>query len=141
MNKSILIQQWHIKADNDLKNARHEITFDDSATDTICFHAQQAAEKYLKSFLQWKDAAVQRTYVIGLLLEKCIEIDPEFVNLGNQEISHLTPYAVESRYLDDFYIPSYEEARDALQKAESVKNFVIDRLTFFGYPEKENSND
>ena len=52
MNDAEIVKKWHLKADNDLKNANHEITHDDPALDTICFHSQQAIEKYLKSFLQ-----------------------------------------------------------------------------------------
>ncbi len=45
------VTYWCLKAQNDLKNAGHEIEHDDPALDTVCFHAQQAAEKYLKAYL------------------------------------------------------------------------------------------
>ena len=45
------VKEWFRKGDNDLKNAEIVIQSDDPPTDTICFHAQQCAEKYLKGFL------------------------------------------------------------------------------------------
>ncbi len=41
------IKKWIIKADNDLKVAKNELSLDkqDTVTDAVCFHAQQAVEK------------------------------------------------------------------------------------------------
>jgi len=41
------LEQWLIKANNDLKVAENEIVLDpgDMVTDAICFHCQQAVEK------------------------------------------------------------------------------------------------
>ena len=41
-----LIQQWHIKAENDLITAKNEFNADEIITDSICFHSQQSVEKY-----------------------------------------------------------------------------------------------
>ncbi|MCK4766089.1 MAG: HEPN domain-containing protein [Candidatus Aminicenantes bacterium] len=49
--KKDLVNNWIIKADKDLKSVEHELTFEDAVTETICFHCQQAAEKYLKAYL------------------------------------------------------------------------------------------
>lgn len=45
----------------------------------------------------------------------------------------LTLYAVDIRYPDDFYTPTYEEAKEAIEIAEAVKNFVIDKLKEAGF--------
>ena len=46
------VRQWLEKADDDLRNAEHTLTiFDDCPFDTVCFHAQQCVEKYLKGWL------------------------------------------------------------------------------------------
>lgn len=45
-------REWVDKAENDLKNAAHTLTMGEKCpTDTVCFHAQQCVEKYLKAFL------------------------------------------------------------------------------------------
>jgi len=45
------VKLWCIKADNDLKAGKDEFATERPATDTVCFHMQQCAEKYLKAFL------------------------------------------------------------------------------------------
>jgi len=44
MKHANIVEQWERKAENDIKNAEIVIQADDPPTDTICFHAQQAAE-------------------------------------------------------------------------------------------------
>ena len=43
------VDSWIRKAENDLKNIRASLVRADPAWDKVCFHAQQAAEKYLKA--------------------------------------------------------------------------------------------
>ena len=102
-----LIIKWQAKADNDLGTAEYGLTADNPITDTICFHCQQAVEKYLKMFLVSRNNDPVITHNISLLIEKCIEYDPDFVQL--QRFDFLTAYAVSLRYPDDFYIPEIEE--------------------------------
>lgn len=43
---------WIKKAEGDLKTAEHALTLKERCPfDTVCFHAQQCAEKYLKALL------------------------------------------------------------------------------------------
>ena len=47
-----LVRQWVEKAEEDLLTAEHTLTLeDDCPYGTVCFHAQQCAEKYLKALL------------------------------------------------------------------------------------------
>ena len=39
------------QGENDLKNAAHTLKLAECPTDTVCFHAQQCVEKYLKASL------------------------------------------------------------------------------------------
>ena len=49
-DKLVLVKAWFKKAENDLVNAEHTMTMTEPPTDTVCLHAQQCAEKYLKGF-------------------------------------------------------------------------------------------
>ena len=41
-----VVREWLDKAENDLKNAAHTLEMGEACpTDTVCFHAQQCAEK------------------------------------------------------------------------------------------------
>lgn len=98
-------------------------------TDTICFHSQQAAEKYLKSYLVAKQTPFRNTHSITEILRSCIEIDPEFEELSFAVF--FTAYAVDLRYPDDFYIPEPEEAREAFRIALEVKAIVTKKIRSF----------
>jgi len=43
-----LVKSWLKKAERDFKVAQRELFPDEPFSDIVCFHAQQAVEKYLK---------------------------------------------------------------------------------------------
>jgi len=126
--KREIILRWLRKAESDLKSARILLDARDVVTDTICFHCQQAIEKYLKAFLTSKNVRFERIHDLLTLLELCIQKDKDFEKLDKERISELTFYAVDLRYPDEFYIPSIEEAKSALNIATEVKEFILQKL-------------
>lgn len=121
-----IIEKWLIKADRDLLTIKHEFANEDPITDSICFHAQQSVEKYLKAFLIYHQIDFPKTHDIARLLNLCTSINPDFINL--KELIQLTDYAVELRYPDDFYIPDLSEAHKAFDLAIKTKDFIRDLL-------------
>lgn len=126
--KREIILRWLRKAESDLKSARILLDARDVVTDTICFHCQQAIEKYLKAFLTSKNVRFERIHDLLTLLELCIQKDKDFEKLDKERIFELTFYAVDLRYPDEFYIPSIEEAKSALNIATEVKEFILQKL-------------
>ena len=120
--------KWISKADGDLKVAEHEMAVVESerVTDAICFHCQQAIEKYLKAFLVFKNVDFGKTHNLEFLREKCAQIDSDFKTLDFGDISF---YAVEVRYPDNFYIPSEEEANFSIKTAKKVRQFIVNKLS------------
>jgi len=118
------LKQWLIKADNDLTVARHELSLPevDRVTEAICFHCQQAAEKYLKAFLISRNQEIGKTHNLEYLRERCAQYVERFRAL---DLGDLTSYAVEVRYPDDFFIPSMEEAEKSLTITERIRAFVL----------------
>lgn len=90
-------------------------------TSTICFHAQQAVEKYLKSFLIYHDIDFPRTHDVDFLLLECLKIDKDNFQF---DFKSLTEFGVSIRYPDDFYVPGVNEAREYLNIAQEVKKTV-----------------
>ena len=127
-NKEEIIKLWLVKAESDLKTAQILIKEEDPPTDSICFHAQQAVEKLLKAYLTYLDIRAPRTHDIATLLELCSHADEEFKKLDQESLEKLTFYAVEVRYPDDFYLPSIDEAREALTQAINLKEFILKKL-------------
>jgi len=61
-----------------------------------------------------------------------VDINPAFEELNTSDIISLSFYAVGVRYIDEFYIPSIEEAENAIKLAEKVKQFVLTHLKNLG---------
>ena len=123
------VKLWMIKADNDLKTGKDELATENPATDTVCFHMQQCVEKYLKAFLIFKGKEISKTHNLAVILQQCIEIDPEFKKLRSTGADELTLYTVAARYPDDFYMPSLDETQKAINIADGTKQFVLHKLT------------
>lgn len=121
------IQQWVIKADNDLKAAEHLLTLKaDCPTSIVCFHAQQGVEKYLKALLTLLDIDFPKSHDLGELLK----LLPQGKNvvLTIHEAEKLTDYAVSARYPDDTELISILEATEAGEIAKRVSSAVREYL-------------
>ncbi|MHC4620270.1 MAG: HEPN domain-containing protein [Planctomycetota bacterium] len=125
--KDEYLQKWLLRADNDLKVAEHEMAApqEEVVTEAVCFHCQQAAEKYLKAYLVRRSVDFGKTHNLEYLVELCSKEDEEFRTL---EVGNLTFYAVEVRYPDGFYTPSVEEAHESIEIAKRVQEFVVKKI-------------
>ncbi len=99
-HKSDLAQGWLLKGDSDLANAKRTVARD-GPYDTGCFHAQQAAEKYLKAILAIHGLDIPRTHDLEELQLLCVAFirDAAFSLLALEELSD---YAVSVRYDFEF---------------------------------------
>ena len=131
MNKNEIIDDLIIKwvniADRDLMAAEQGLKVYPVLSEIVCFHCQQAAEKYLKAYLVKHQVEFQKTHSIMSLINICSTVDSEFKDkLLYADL--LTDYAVEIRYPDEWYEPTIEEAKDAYRVACEVKQFVLDLI-------------
>ncbi len=94
---------------------------DEIITETVCFHAQQCAEKYLKAYLIFNKKKAPRTHVLEDLKKLCIQYDEELAEL---DLGKLSEYAVYIRY-PHHRIPIASEAREAHTKAKAIRNHII----------------
>jgi len=120
-------RQWVAKAEGDLKTAAHTLRLKtDCPTDVVCFHAQQCVEKYLKALLVLNGIEFPRTHQISVLMALLpAQVRPA---LTAEEQDRLTEYAVTTRYPGDYDPISYDEARQAVRIARSLRNQVRRRL-------------
>ncbi|MFB3892439.1 MAG: HEPN domain-containing protein [Phycisphaerae bacterium] len=109
------------KAAHDLVAARAVIATGE-ALDTVCFHAQQAAEKALKALLALQDVDYPWRHDMGELVELVRTHYPK-LELPAEQLAELSPYAVEARY-DDAWAPDVQEARQALEVAQRMCELV-----------------
>jgi HEPN domain-containing protein len=119
----LVIREWLAKAENDLLNATHTLTLGAACpTDTVCFHAQQCIEKYVKAMLVFRGAAFPKTHDLGVLRAL---LPPKFrPKLAKKDEKLLTEYATVRRYPSpdpDIPLP---EARAAVALARRVRREV-----------------
>lgn len=122
-----IVRQWTERAEEDLRNAEHTLTMIENCPyTTICFHAQQAAEKYIKALLAYLSVPFPKTHDIGELLEL---LSPNVVlPLAAVEQESLTRYATVTRYPGDWEPITRDEAEEAVSIARKTREAVIAQL-------------
>lgn len=117
-----VVREWAAKAENDLKSAAHLLKMEDCPTDTVCFHAQQCVEKYLKALLVAQELEFPKTHDLGeLIVLVPARIRPR---LDDKERDRLTDYATVMRYPGDYEPISVAEAGQAVKIARRVRREV-----------------
>jgi len=115
-----VIREWVEKAENDLANAIHTLEMEKRCpTDTVCFHAQQCVEKYLKAILVWNGIDFPKTHNISDLVALIPLGAP--LPLKNEEQDRLTEYATAMRYPGDYETIPLSEARKAVRMARRTR--------------------
>ena len=106
-----------LKADHDIQAV--ELLMNEGATDVICFHLQQTADKILKAYLQANSIDFPRTHDLDALLDICSETTNQFEPYRNR-LEVFIPYAVMLRY-DLDYEPTREEACSGLVLVHEIR--------------------
>jgi len=120
------LNSWLLLADEDISvidslfNSGPEIY-----ARTICFHAQQAVEKYLKAFLVFHNIDFPKTHDLEFLLLECQKIDK---NDFDFDFGSLTDFGVSIRYPDDFFIPNKEDVIYFREIAKKVKKVTEKKI-------------
>lgn len=92
-----LTAEWLVKAEEDYSVATGLLRRCKVPADSICFHSQQAAEKFLKATLQEHAVRFGKTHDLEGLLRLCITVFPQLTLLvADAEL--LNDYAVRYRY-------------------------------------------
>jgi HEPN domain-containing protein len=125
--KRELVEEWLGKAAQVLAVAR--VLFRQGAQfwGPLGFHAQQAAEKYLKAYLTHHQIEFPKTHQIQELLELASRVNPAVLSTLRATVA-LTPYGVETRYPGGEEPASEEAAAEAIRLAERVRDHVLGAL-------------
>ncbi|HKK80965.1 MAG TPA: HEPN domain-containing protein [Prolixibacteraceae bacterium] len=123
MNKATIefIKQWLAKANEDLLVVEKLTEYEIIATSSVCFHCQQAVEKFLKAFLITNGVDFKKTHNIEFLLSECSDIDIDFKNINPKELSD---FGVDARYPGDMYVPDENETQEYKTIAFDIKHIV-----------------
>jgi HEPN domain-containing protein len=118
------VQQWLNRARKDL--AAGELLLKEAFEDyeNVGFHAQQAAEKFIKAFLVCHQIEFSKTHNIALLRQLVASVDPELAKkLAGADA--LTPYGVEFRYPGDLPLVSRTDGETAVRLAEQTRDLLV----------------
>lgn len=122
-----LLQQWLSLAAKDFEVANHLLTESPRYYEILAFHAQQAAEKYLKAFLVHNQIAFRKNHDLEELLNLIAAKDHELAEFL-RDVIVLSDYAVGIRYPSDFHGLTLEEVQHALALARKVREAILGRL-------------
>jgi HEPN domain-containing protein len=117
-------QTWLAKAEHDLLNIENNLQAPEIPWDTVCFHAQQAAEKFLKAFLIFHGQPPVRTHDLVALLAACVPLNPT-LTVRQQDCQKLSYYAVAVRYPSDLYEPTETDARQMIEAAQRIRADIL----------------
>jgi HEPN domain-containing protein len=121
-----LVTQWVAKAELDFK-ALARLGSDPELRDVAAFHAQQAAEKYLKAVLTRHQVEFPKTHVLRRLLILLAEVEPVMAG-ALDEANWLSPFGSELRYPGDRAETLPGDEIRAFQLAEKVRTTVMASL-------------
>ncbi|NKB71877.1 MAG: HEPN domain-containing protein [Candidatus Latescibacteria bacterium] len=121
------VEQWLAKAGSDLRVAQLLLDSDLEDFENVGFHAQQAAEKYIKAVLVRHQVEFPKTHDIGRLRMLVDSFDSDLA-AALAPADDLTPYGVEFRYPGDLESVSLEQGQQVCQLAEQTRGLVLQHL-------------
>jgi HEPN domain-containing protein len=121
-----LTKEWIKKSEGDVGTAVRESSVKEGANwDAVCFHAQQAVEKYLKGILQEIEKPFSKTHDLSVLLELALSEFPELSVLAD-DLEWLSAFAVEFRYPGEEALE--EDAKHALAIMERALSLLKQKI-------------
>lgn len=120
-----LTREWLEKADIDVASYERLASAPDPPHDSICFHAQQAAEKCLKAVLQERGISVERTHDLLAIVHAIQPPESRLLTI-DAELKHLSNLAVHTRYPGFWATDAH--ANSAIQIAKLVREITRNLL-------------
>ena len=120
-----LTRKWIKKAEDDFKTARQIAASKPPMHGVVCFHCQQAVEKYLKALLNELGHSIPKIHDIGALTD-LLKPHVPFVKAQRFGLAALTQFTVEYRYPG--HVASSRQAGSSLKKATKLRESVNKHL-------------
>ena len=122
-----LALEWVTKAEGDFEAMTRmaRVRNRPAILDSVCFHAQQCAEKYLKAKLQDLEMNFPKTHDLTQLLKLLLATEPMLEPL-RPALAFLNPFAVAFRYPGES--ATREKAREAVVCCKQVRAALRETL-------------
>lgn len=117
-----LVRAWVLKAEHDLLNIENNLAAREIPWDTVCFHAQQCGEKYLKALLVSRHVDPPKIHDLTEL--HALLPDGLLVDFNARLLEELNPYSIEGRYPGVWEPVEQEEALRAVEAARTIRQAI-----------------
>lgn len=114
---------WVAKADEDLLAIELMLAGTTVPWSTVCFHAQQVAEKMLKAYLVARGQVPPKIHDLPTLLLLCRKQGASLEDLDS-DCEFLLGFGAAARYPGEFVTPTASEGREAVAAAKRVRQAV-----------------
>jgi len=129
MANILIVKEWLDEVEEDFRFASASLAEHDEFFSRICFHFQQAAEKYLKAFIVAKGLEFKKIHNLRILLNICKKKDKEFEEL-KETCFFLNAFYVDTRYPAFWPVGrTRDEAKKAEEAAKTIGNFVKEKIS------------
>jgi HEPN domain-containing protein len=112
---------WANYAEQDWEAAKLLLKRTKPLTISVCFHAQQSAEKYLKALLIAKEVDFPKTHDLSSLNMLCNQAGV-LTGFSPAKLAILADHAVASRYPGNE--PTFEDAKESIEIAKTIRKFA-----------------
>ena len=133
--------EWVAYAESDFGVASHlnEI-YRPLPTNTICWLCQQSVEKAYKAILAYHDVKIPKTHNIWRIQQTTVGYESG-VNIDVKIADKITEFATESRYPDNVFDFTMEDAKLGLKYSKQVLKQVRETLKLPQKPSSEETNE
>ena len=125
--RTLEVRGWLLRASEDLRAGRHDLTASPPLLNDVAFHAQQCAEKAMKAYLVQREQPFRKTHNLTELGGAVARLETSLADLM-RSASLMTEFAWRFRYPGELATVSQEDAMRALDTAESVLVAVVSVL-------------
>lgn len=122
MSEAIWGNEWTGMAEMDLTAAEYLLGMRPVPVEIICYHCEQAAEKFLKGVLVSLNIDPPKTHDLIRLCKLCCESDRQFEQLADSCVE-LTPYGVQVRYPSELELDE-SDMNCALRECRKIRDYM-----------------
>lgn len=113
-----IAKEWIEKAEEDFGFASTSIEYTNYFAQ-ICFHFQQAAEKYLKAFIIANNLEFRPIHNLLELFETCRQKEQNIEEI-EEDCRYLNPFYIDTRY--PVHWPTHYDRETAIKEKEATEN-------------------
>ena len=128
MDSQSLSREWLDFAHMDLSSAEFLLGMHPVPVEIICYHCEQAAEKFLKAVLIYHGVEAPKTHDLVQLCKLCVQLDQSWEQMIGACVE-LSPYGVQVRSPSDMELDE-SDVSSALRACRKIGECVQRQLDF-----------